>query len=540
MDQALILHLATTGLLLVGLALALRVSDRVLRWALTRVLVVPGMDQEAERIEGLKGTARVGLLLVGLLGGLGISGLSAWLLTQGESLPVWLLTQLASLGPDAWLGMGLKLLIVALLALAWAVAQRVAVALLRTAAQRADDWEALEANDEALTTFFTAAQRDSSRVLALGAASLGARLLTLPESVVGGVDTALRVYLVISLGLALWRALDAMLETLDALAAKYADQRQLTAFYDLLRPLLPVFRTTVEYAIYVSVVSLVLAQVSFTAWLATYGTIALKLLGLFLLTRVVVELAELLVHEVLVARPQLSEAETQRRITVVPLASAVLRYTTYFGAGVFACTQVGIDPAPVLAGAGIVGLAISLGAQKIINDTVSGFLILFEDQFLVGDFIEAGGASGQVLSITFRTTVLRDDEGRVHVVRNGDLTHVINHSREWTYAVVDLLLDYQASLVRAEAVLDALAAEVARWDGVLEAPVRHLEAFEEEAVHLRWRIRVSPGNHLVVARRARREVLVAFQEQGLELYHVRRLEVEWAPSPEISPSEVDS
>jgi moderate conductance mechanosensitive channel len=96
----------------------------------------------------------------------------------------------------------------------------------------------------------------------------------------------------------------------------------------------------------------------------------------------------------------------------------------YFGTAVLILASLGFNPLPFMAGAGILGLVVGFGAQSLINDVVSRFFILFENTYLIGDMVEVGGAKGVVEGIEFRTTKIRDDQGRLHIIRNGD---VINY-----------------------------------------------------------------------------------------------------------------
>ena len=106
----------------------------------------------------------------------------------------------------------------------------------------------------------------------------------------------------------------------------------------------------------------------------------------------------------------------------------------------------GFNPLPFLAGAGLLGLVIGFGAQSLINDVVSGFFILFENIYLVGDLIEGGGAKGVVEAIEFRTTRVRDADGRLHIVRNGDMKQVVNYSKDYAFAVVPVDVSYDADM----------------------------------------------------------------------------------------------
>src|SRR5918911_2252621 len=112
-----------------------------------------------------------------------------------------------------------------------------------------------------------------------------------------------------------------------------------------------------------------------------------------------------------------------------------------------------IDIGPILAGAGILGLAISFGAQSLVKDVISGFFILFENQFAIGDVIEVAGKSGVVEKMTLRVVVLRDVEGNMHVVPNGEIKVVSNKTRGWSRAVVDIGVAYDENVDRALAVV---------------------------------------------------------------------------------------
>ena len=118
-----------------------------------------------------------------------------------------------------------------------------------------------------------------------------------------------------------------------------------------------------------------------------------------------------------------------------------------------------IDIGPILAGAGILGLAVSFGAQSLVKDFLSGFFILFENQFAIGDVIEAGGKSGTVEKMTLRVVVLRDLRGTMHVVPNSEIKVVSNMTRGWSRAVVDVGIAYEEDIDRALAVVRDEAAQ---------------------------------------------------------------------------------
>lgn len=170
-----------------------------------------------------------------------------------------------------------------------------------------------------------------------------------------------------------------------------------------------------------------------------------------------------------------------------------------------------INIGPILAGAGILGLAISFGAQSLVKDVISGFFILFENQFAIGDVIEVAGKSGVVEKMTLRVVVLRDLEGNMHVVPNGEIKVVSNKTRGWSRAVVDVGVAYVEDLDRALAVVRDEAAQFStdrNWGNQLDGPVEVLgvEAMENNSVVIRTLIKTPPGSQWPAAREFRRRI----------------------------------
>jgi moderate conductance mechanosensitive channel len=181
-----------------------------------------------------------------------------------------------------------------------------------------------------------------------------------------------------------------------------------------------------------------------------------------------------------------------------------------------------INVGPVLAGAGILGLAVSFGAQSLVKDIISGFFILSENQFAVGDVIEAAGKSGVVEKMTLRVVVLRDLEGRMHVVPNGEIKVVSNMTRGWSRAVVDVGVSYDEDVDRALTVVRDEAAQFSTdkaWssqlDGAVEVP--GVEALGDSAVKIRILIRTQPGSQWTAAREFRRRLLKRLEHEGIEI-----------------------
>jgi moderate conductance mechanosensitive channel len=180
------------------------------------------------------------------------------------------------------------------------------------------------------------------------------------------------------------------------------------------------------------------------------------------------------------------------------------------------------DVAVVLGGFSIVGLAVSFGAQSLVKDYFAGFFILFENQFVVGDSIEAAGKAGIVEKLTLRTVRLRDLEGTVHIIPNGQITTLSNKTRGWSRAVVDIAVGYDNDIDRVLAVVreevDALRSDtnwIERFDAAPE--VLGVESFGENGVTIRVLLRTKPGVQSEVAREFRRRLVIRLERDGVKL-----------------------
>jgi small-conductance mechanosensitive channel len=190
-----------------------------------------------------------------------------------------------------------------------------------------------------------------------------------------------------------------------------------------------------------------------------------------------------------------------------------------------------INIAPILAGAGILGLAVSFGAQSLVRDIISGFFILLENQFAVGDVIEAAGKSGVVEKMTMRVVVLRDLEGTMHVIPNGEMKVISNKTRGWARAVVDISVPYTEDVDRALAVVRDEAAQFSTdrtWGLQLDGPVEVLgvESMTDNAVVIRTLLKTQPGSQWNVAREFRRRLINRFAKESIESpFQQRRVHV---------------
>ncbi|MDQ5874349.1 MAG: mechanosensitive ion channel family protein [Actinomycetota bacterium] len=185
-------------------------------------------------------------------------------------------------------------------------------------------------------------------------------------------------------------------------------------------------------------------------------------------------------------------------------------------------SELGFQLGPLLAGIGIVGLAVGFGAQGLVRDVISGFFILFEDQYGVGDVIQINEvATGKVEQLTLRITGMRDLDGTLHYVANGGITHVANRSKDWARAVVDVGVPYREDPAHVREVLERVARE-AKDDPELG---RNLYSCPEVLgvetlgdIDITWRMiaDTKPGRQFEIGRKLRERVKLTFDEEGIE------------------------
>jgi len=191
--------------------------------------------------------------------------------------------------------------------------------------------------------------------------------------------------------------------------------------------------------------------------------------------------------------------------------------------------QTGIAVGPLLAAAGIVGIALGFGAQNLVRDLLAGFFILLESQYDVGDVVELAGVSGTVESVVLRTTVLRALDGRRHVVPNGEIRVSTNLTKVYSRYLLTLPVPYDEDVDRAVGVLERVAEALRQdpeYEGVITAPLTVLgvDAYGDSSVDVTCYIQTLPGEQWRVGRELRRRLKLALDEEGIAIpYPTREL-----------------
>jgi small-conductance mechanosensitive channel len=241
------------------------------------------------------------------------------------------------------------------------------------------------------------------------------------------------------------------------------------------------------------------------------------------------------------------ERSEQRAYALGSVLRSITALVIYSMALIMALAEFGISLGPLIAGAGVIGIALGFGAQSLVRDFLSGIFMLVEDQFGVGDVIDVGEASGVVEEVKLRTTRIRDVNGTVWHIPNGEIRRIGNKSQQWARAVLDIGVAYDTDLGHAAEVIKRVADEV--WHEnlehatVLEEPeIWGVESFGDSSIAIRLVVKVEPGEQWATAREIRRRLKAAFDEEGIEIPFPQR--TVWmpgasAPGENVVPQQSD-
>jgi len=260
---------------------------------------------------------------------------------------------------------------------------------------------------------------------------------------------------------------------------------------------------------------------------------ALHLLGIILLALLVNRFLKILTK--LIIKPATSQAraaqarEQQTRTLAGVLYSAISK-VVWVVALITALDLFGINPIPALTLAGLASVAVGFGAQNLVRDLITGFYIVLEDQYAVGDTIQFGEATGRVEHLTLRRTVIRDARGALVTIANGDIRTVANLSRDWSQTFVDVALAPEIALDQPLAALEAASAELRAdpaWSqAIVDGPrILGVQALERSATLVRLQARTAPTRQDEVARELRRRIHLELQRRGIPLSSVQRIEL---------------
>ncbi|HET6675442.1 MAG TPA: mechanosensitive ion channel family protein [Nitrospiraceae bacterium] len=214
--------------------------------------------------------------------------------------------------------------------------------------------------------------------------------------------------------------------------------------------------------------------------------------------------------------------ERKRADTLTHVIRDVARVVIFAVGGMMILSEVGVDLKPLLAAAGLGGLAIGIGAQSLVKDVISGFFIILEDSIRVGDVVEIAGVGGFVEEVTLRTVVLRDQAGSVHVIPNGSIDKVKNMTQLYSYYVFDIRVAYRENVDEVMALLDEVAEELREdrdFSGDILEPLEMLgvDQLADSAVIIKCRIKTKPIQQWRIGREMNRRIKNTFDARGIEM-----------------------
>ncbi|XOK61205.1 mechanosensitive ion channel family protein [Paenibacillus elgii] len=252
----------------------------------------------------------------------------------------------------------------------------------------------------------------------------------------------------------------------------------------------------------------------------------IKIILIFIAARVIIKVAEKALQHMMMARDKGPiKFDARRSKTVGKLVGNIITYVVNFIMILMILSQFQVNLGPVLAGAGVVGLAIGFGAQSLVKDVITGFFIIFEDQFAVGDVIQVGNYKGTVEEIGLRVTRVKSWTGEVHIIPNGTIVQVTNFSVNNSLAVIDVSVSYETDIDYAMKILEDTVKTFydTNVDMVKEPEVLGIQMMGATEITLRVTAECKPNQQAGIARKLNAEIKKAFEANGIQIPYPRMI-----------------
>lgn len=259
----------------------------------------------------------------------------------------------------------------------------------------------------------------------------------------------------------------------------------------------------------------------FLDWSLSSGLQILLILILAWVARLIIRQLTSRMHRFLLPRAASREHE-KRADTLTGIVRTTATILISVATVIMVLQEIGIEIGPILAGAGIMGLAIGFGAQSIVKDVLSGFFLLLEDQMRIGDVVEVGGDSGVVEGISLRTLRLRDLDGNLHIIPHGSFSAVTNMTKDFSCYIFDVGVAYREDTDEVSRILEEIGLEMQEDPAWKDDILRPLEifgvnSFDDSAVVVRARITTKPIRQWAVGREFNRRMKKRFDQEGIEI-----------------------
>jgi small-conductance mechanosensitive channel len=265
-------------------------------------------------------------------------------------------------------------------------------------------------------------------------------------------------------------------------------------------------------------------------WLASHGfKILIILVGTFILNKILARIIIKAVRIAVVPDGSMSkEAEIKREDTLIRIFNGALRVTLITLMILMVLQEIGLKIGPILAGAGIVGLAFGFGGQYLIRDLISGLFIILENQYRIGDVINIGSTGGLVEDISLRKTTLRDMDGTVHHVPHGEIKEVSNLSKDFARVHLDIGISYSTNLEHVIEVINRVGKELAEdpvfKDSIISPPMfLRVNEFADSAIMVKVLGDTIPLKQWEISGEFRKRIKIAFDKEGIEIPFPQRV-----------------
>lgn len=259
--------------------------------------------------------------------------------------------------------------------------------------------------------------------------------------------------------------------------------------------------------------------------LSYYIIMAIKVVVIMVIGKVSISIINRIITNFFKLYPKFKMDE-KKSTTLAGILKSIVKYTVYIIIAISALNVLNIPTAPLLATAGLGGLAVGFGAQSLVKDVFTGFFILFEDQYGVGDYVTIGTMTGTVEDIGLRISKIKSFNGDLHIIPNGEVKIVTNHSRGNSLAIIDIGVSYEADAEEAISVLEELTEGYykSKPEGILQKPeVLGIVKLNESDVIIRTIVQTKPLSHWEIERDMRKLILEAFKEQKIEIPYPKKI-----------------
>tara|TARA_B100000768_G_scaffold180463_1_gene200489 strand:+ start:35912 stop:37540 length:1629 start_codon:yes stop_codon:yes gene_type:complete len=511
-------NLISFGVLFILFLVALIGLRKILKLVFNKILKFEKLNKYHQKIKALKTFLMFLTKIVLWTGSLTIIGFSCYAIVKDINIYNFLLSQIAKIPANFWYNLLISFGKIIALVIFSKYFIRYANLLLKKGKQKLLEYKNVCKNDESIKLVFNHLNRIVKFGVILTIANISLFLLISNSEILTVSRLILKLFFIINIGLLIVSVFKATVEIIDAISEKYATKKGVGDYYKELHYLVPVFKRTVEYIIYTLTASVTIVQFEALTTLSQYVFSTVQSIGLWFVARLLIAICNLFIDRNYL-NEKIEGEILQRNKTIYPIFKTLISVVIYFIIILIILNLFGFNPLPLLAGAGILSMVLGLGAQNIINDILTGFIIIMENNYKVGDIVEINDMPCEIEEISLRTTKVRAEDGKVIILRNGDIKQVVNHSSKFTNAMVNIGIDKDSNLTHVYDVLESLSKELFNQNDDMLEPMenRGVVDFLGPEIIIRTITKCKAGKNLAVKRIIRKAILLRFRQENIKI-----------------------